>query len=133
MFTISFFTGNIEGTVIEVINKVGSVFYGPILGAFVLAILTKKTHALGANVGILFGVFFNIYLWLFVPNIFWFWWNAIGCMITVVFGILFSFLFKSKVNVKSNFTHNAGWKELIVLIIYFLFIVIISILLPKLF
>ena len=59
MFTISFFTGNIEGTVIEVINKVGSVFYGPILGAFVLAFLLKN-YALGANVGILFGVFFNI-------------------------------------------------------------------------
>ena len=130
---LAFFTGNIEGTVIEVINKVGSVFYGPILGVFVLAILTKKTHALGANIGILFGVFFNIYLWLFVPNIFWFWWNAIGCMITVIFGILFSFLFKSKVNVKTNFKYNAGWRELTVLFVYFLFIVIISILLPKLF
>ena len=130
---LAFFTGNIEGTVIEVINKVGSVFYGPILGAFVLAILTKKTNALGANAGILFGVFFNIYLWLFVPNIFWFWWNAIGCMITIIFGILFSFLFKSKLNIKSNFTYNAGWKEIMVLITYFLFIVIISILLPKLF
>ena len=48
----AFLTGNIEGTVIEVINKIGSVFYGPILGAFILAIMSKKTHALGANIGI---------------------------------------------------------------------------------
>ena len=75
-------TGNIEGTIIEVINKIGSVFYGPILGAFVLAIMTKNTHALGANIGIILGVTFNIYLWLFVPSIFWFWWNAIGCLVT---------------------------------------------------
>ena len=58
----AFLTGNIEGTVIEVINKIGSVFYGPILGAFILAIMTKKTHALGANIGIICGVIFNIYL-----------------------------------------------------------------------
>ena len=40
----AFFAGNIRGTVIEVINKIGSVFYGPILGA-VSAIMTKNTHA----------------------------------------------------------------------------------------
>ena len=130
---LAFFTGNIEGTVIEVINKVGSVFYGPILGAFVLAILTKKTHALGANIGIVFGVFFNIYLWLFVPNIFWFWWNAIGCIITIIVGVLISSLIKKKVNINSTYNYNAGWRELFVLFIYFLFIVIISNLLPKLF
>lgn len=38
----AFFAGSIEGTVIEVINKISSVFYGPILAAFILAISTKK-------------------------------------------------------------------------------------------
>ena len=62
MFIFALLTGNIEGTIIEVINKIGSVFYGPILGAFILAIMTKNTHALGANIGILLGVTF-IYIY----------------------------------------------------------------------
>ena len=63
--------------------------------------MSKKTHALGANVGIVLGVLFNIYLWLYVPEIFWFWWNAIGCFITVGIGILISQIIKRKIN-KAN-------------------------------
>ncbi len=36
-------------------RTISSVFYGPILAAFILAILTKRTHALGANIGIIVG------------------------------------------------------------------------------
>jgi SSS family transporter len=79
------FAGNIADTVIEAINKVGSVFFGPILATFLLAIMTKKTHALGANIGLLVGVGVNIFLWLGVgDNLFWFWWNAIGAVVTFV-------------------------------------------------
>ena len=126
-------TGNIEGTIIEVINKIGSVFYGPILGAFILAIMTKNTHALGANIGILLGVTFNIYLWLFVPSIFWFWWNAIGCFITLFFGIIISKIVTRKINEAKDVTYFAGRKEILTLVFYFIFIVLISIFLPSLF
>ena len=130
---LAFFTGNIEGTVIEVINKVGSVFYGPILGVFVLAILTKKTHALGANIGILAGVFLNIYLWLYVPDIFWFWWNAIGCLVTIMVGYIISNLIKKEVTGILPFNFYAGKREFIILFGYFLFIVILSSLISKIF
>lgn len=129
----AFFAGNIEGTVIEVINKIGSVFYGPILGVFILAILTKKTHALGANIGIVIGVLFNIYLWLFVPQIFWFWWNAIGCIITIFIGIIVSYGIKRKVNHNLDIIYFAGKREIALLLSYFLFIVVLSFMIPKLF
>tara|TARA_B100001996_G_scaffold146990_1_gene111983 strand:+ start:1407 stop:3008 length:1602 start_codon:yes stop_codon:yes gene_type:complete len=129
----AFLTGNIEGTVIEVINKIGSVFYGPILGAFILAIMTKNTHALGANIGIVFGVVLNIYLWLYVPEIFWFWWNAIGCFTTVSIGIIFSHLIKRNINEAQNVIYFAGKKEILVLVFYFSIIVIVSLLLSKIF
>ena len=129
----AFLTGNIEGTVIEVINKIGSVFYGPILGAFILAIMSKKTHALGANVGIVLGVLFNIYLWLYVPEIFWFWWNAIGCFITVGIGILISQIIKRKINKANDVIYFAGIKDITLLIFYFSIIVSLSIYLPNLF
>jgi len=129
----AFLTGNIEGTVIEVINKIGSVFYGPMLGAFILAIMTKKTHALGANIGIVSGVILNIYLWLYVPSIFWFWWNAIGCFITVSIGILSSKLIKKKITESLELSYYAGKKDIVLLFLYFSFIVGLSIYLPNLF
>jgi len=44
------------GSAIEAVNRIGSNFYGPILGVFVLAVGTKKTNGHGAFVGILAGV-----------------------------------------------------------------------------
>ncbi|MEO0898572.1 MAG: sodium:solute symporter [Bacteroidota bacterium] len=79
---LAFFAGNIADTVIEAINKVSSAFSGPILAAFILAIWSKRTTSLSVNIGILAGVAVNIYLWLFVPEVFWFWWNAIGFVVT---------------------------------------------------
>ncbi|WP_289045154.1 sodium:solute symporter [uncultured Olleya sp.] len=120
----AFFAGSIEGTVIEVINKISSVFYGPILAAFILAILTKKTHALGANLGIVAGVLFNIYLWLYVPSIFWFWWNAIGCIITIIIALIVSKIIKKETKPGLDITvYKAGKKEVIILLSYFIFIV----------
>ena len=89
---LAFFVGDIAKTVIEAINKIGSVFYGPILGVFCLAILTKSAHARAVNIGLVVGVLFNIYLWQGQPKVFWFWWNLIGFAMT--FGIGF---FGSKV------------------------------------
>lgn len=122
----AFFAGNIEGTVIEVINKVSSVFYGPILAAFILAILTKRTHALGANIGIITGVLFNMYLWLYVPEVFWFWWNAIGCFVTIVVALLTTYLIKRKANEGLEVVYYPGKKEAFILLSFFVVIVLLS-------
>ena len=90
----AFFAGDIADTVIEAINKIGSVFYGPILATFLAAIAFKRTHFIGANVGILVGVLTNVYLWQFQPDIFWFWWNAIGAAVTLTVSILVSAIIK---------------------------------------
>lgn len=128
----AFFAGNIEGTVIEVINKISSIFYGPILAAFILAILTKKTHAFGANIGIIAGVGFNMYLWLYVPNIFWFWWNAIGCLVTMIVAYTISLIIKreTKEGLKVVF-YKAGKKEVLILLGYFVIILILAISMVK--
>jgi len=127
----AFFAGNIEGTVIEVINKISSVFYGPILAAFILAILTKKTHALGANIGIVVGVLFNVYLWLYVPQIFWFWWNALGCLVTVLVALGVSYTVKRRVNEGLKVEYYSGKKEVVILLAYFVAIVAFSVALPN--
>ncbi|WP_340198414.1 sodium:solute symporter family transporter [Ascidiimonas sp. W6] len=129
----AFFAGSIEGTVIEVINKISSVFYGPILAAFILAILTKKTNALGANLGIVVGVGINIFLWLYVPEIFWFWWNAIGCFVTLVVGYSISLLIPMKSKDSLSFIKYPAKKEILLLLIYFVLIVIAALTIDKLF
>lgn len=123
----AFFAGSIEGTVIEVINKISSVFYGPILAVFILAILTKKTHALAANIGLISGVLLNAYLWNYVPEIFWFWWNAIGCLVTLIIGYTLSLLLPGKLKAGIKTSYYFAKKEVIILLSFFLLIVLIAI------
>ncbi|MFU8813186.1 MAG: sodium:solute symporter [Balneolaceae bacterium] len=88
---LAFSAGNIAPTVIEAINKVGSMFNGPIIATFVLAILTKTATTKGVNIGIVAGVAFNLVLWLFFDDvIFWFWWNLTGFLVTVTVAMIVS-------------------------------------------
>ena len=129
------FAGSIADTVIEAINKVGSVFYGPILATFLLAIATKRTHALGANIGIVAGVVLNIYLWLGVgDDLFWFWWNVTGFIATFGLGYVTSILIDRKAKaVPIDF--SVDWSELksketVILLVWFVLIVLVSVNLP---
>jgi Na+/proline symporter len=91
---LAFYTGNIAETVIEAINKIGSVFYGPILATFLAASQLKKVNSKGINLGIIAGVGVNVYMWLVVgDHVFWFWWNLIGTVVTLVVAYTVSLLF----------------------------------------
>lgn len=68
----AFFAGNIADTVIEAINKIGSVFYGPIPATFALAALTTRIRTQPVNRDLITAVLVNIYLWKFQPQVFWF-------------------------------------------------------------
>ena len=80
----AFFVGNISDTVIESINKIGSAFYGPVLAAFLVGILSSRANATGVFAGVLAGVGFNLTLWLGYPEVFWMWWNLSGLVIAVI-------------------------------------------------
>ena len=124
------FAGDIADTVIEAINKIGSVFYGPILATFLLAILTRRTHALGANIGLLTGVGVNVILWLFVPDVFWFWWNMIGAIVTYSVAYIASMLLPGKAK-SAPIEFSIDWKafprkESIILLSFFVGIILVS-------
>lgn len=87
---LSLYAGDIAQTVIEAINKVGSVFYGPILSMFMLAAFAKRVAGWHMNVGLIAGVLVNVYFWLFVPDVFWFWWNFTGAVVTTVIAMVLS-------------------------------------------
>ena len=132
---IAFFVGDIADTVIEAINKVGSVSFGPILATFVMAILVKRISTKGANIGLLVGVGVNVYLWLFVPEIFWFWWNAIGAVVTFVIAYLVSMVapvVSGHPMVKGE-PIRFNQKPVYYLVAFFVLIVVVSVILPSLF
>ena len=79
-------------TVVESINKIGSAFYGPILAAFLMGLLTRRSTGTGVILGTLTGVAFNLYLWLYQGHIFWMWWNFFGLIVTCLSTIVFSSL-----------------------------------------
>ncbi|MFO7984297.1 MAG: sodium:solute symporter [Desulfatiglandaceae bacterium] len=73
-------------TVLELVNKIGSAFYGPILAVFWLGMLTRRTSEAGAISGLAGGVGFNIFLWQFYGgSVSWLWWNVFGFL--MAFGI----------------------------------------------
>jgi len=84
--TISaFFVGDISQSVIESINKIGSLLYGPILAVFLLGILTRRANGVGTFWGLALGFLSNAALWRWAPSVNWMWWNVSGCLVT--FGV----------------------------------------------
>lgn len=82
------------GSLIEVVNKFGSFFYGSLLGVFVLAIGVKRAKARGAFFGLLFGIA-SVWVASNYTKIEFLWFNVVGCVVTVVAGYLISLTSRS--------------------------------------
>jgi SSS family transporter len=87
---VAIFATNL-GSLIEVVNKFGSFFYGSLLGVFVLAFAVKRARARGAFFGLLFGIA-SVWIASSYTNIEFLWFNVIGCIVTVIFGYLISLI-----------------------------------------
>ncbi len=77
------------GSLIEVVNKFGSYFYGSLLGVFVLAIGTKRATANGAFFGLLAGIVSVAFVGKY-SSISFLWYNLIGCLVVVIVGMIIS-------------------------------------------
>lgn len=82
------------GSLIEVVNKFGSFFYGSLLGVFVLAIGVKRARARGAFFGLMFGII-SVWIASRYTDIEFLWFNVVGCLVTVIAGYLISLTEKS--------------------------------------
>ena len=137
-----FFAGKIAATAIEAINKIGSVFYGPILAMFLLAAVSGRVTARGVNIGVVTGVAVNLVLWLFFKNVFWFWWNAIGAVVTLAVSLSVSLLLpgearaavKPAAEARTAPGEEGGvpWLQVGILGAWFVVIVTFCLLLPRL-
>jgi len=158
--------GNSQSTVIELINAISSLFFGPILAAFVIAIFFKKVNHLGMNAAIITSVALNLIfkylpeLTYFlsqgqfysgelsihealsnvsienVPDLFWIWYNFTGFIIAVLVAVFVSKLTKKTLPKQLELNYSIKIKDLlqkesIILIAFFIFILVLSYLLPN--
>ncbi len=144
----SFLFGGSKSAVIEIINAIGSVFYGPVLVTFILAIFSKKVNHIGMNVGILTAVGINLIFSKTIQGlfhidlgfeIFWIWLNVTGVVIALVVAYVVSAM-TSKIPVKTDTGISFAIKkedyqrnEVYILLIFFVVIVAFGFLVPKIF
>jgi SSS sodium solute transporter superfamily len=134
--------GNSQSTVIELINAISSLFYGPILAAFVIAIFLKKVNHKGMNAAIITAVTVNLifkYLpelvYLFsqgnfysgngsvhlalaklgiynVPDLFWIWYNFTGFIIAIIAALVVSKLTHKTPAKQMELSYTFDYKDL---------------------
>lgn len=79
------------GSLIEVVNRFGSLFYGSILGVFILAVGFKNANSTGALAGMIAGMSVIVSLATFTKLAF-LWHNPIGAAVVVSVGLIVSAL-----------------------------------------
>jgi SSS family transporter len=81
------------GSLIEVVNRFGSFFYGSILGVFLLAMI-PGARAIGAFVGLIAGMAAVGIVNFGEPSVSFLWHNVIGAVTVVLVGMVLSVLWK---------------------------------------
>ena len=137
---LAFHVENISNNVLVAINKIGSLINGPVLGVFILGLLTKNIGGSSARIGLVLGFLINLYCWKYHNNISWLWWNVIGFLITIITAFICNITFKTKHDYKNTWSIefvrqeglNIKWvKRYIYLSLWFLFILSIIIFLKN--
>ena len=77
------------GSLIEAVNMVGSLFYGSVLGVFVLAFGFRRATGTGAFAGLICGEI-AVLLTSWLTGISYLWYNVVGCVTVVGTGLLVS-------------------------------------------
>nr|MDQ3048516.1 sodium:solute symporter [Bacteroidota bacterium] len=75
------------GNLIEAVNILGSLFYGTILGIFLVAFFMKKTSGTAVFISALIAEAFIVYAWITDLTAF-LWLNVIGCLLVMIFSLL---------------------------------------------
>ncbi|MDC7995622.1 sodium:solute symporter family transporter [Altibacter sp. HG106] len=143
----SFLFGGSKSAVIEIINAIGSVFYGPVLVTFLLAIFSKKVNHIGMNAGIISAVLINLIFSSTIQeifnidlgfDIFWIWLNFTGVLIS----LLVAYVVSAATNTPAKTTKIIDFKilrsdvlskEVFILLGFFIVILVFSYFIPSIF
>jgi Na+/proline symporter len=87
-----------QGSLIEVVNRYGSFFYGSLLGVFMLAMLSRRATAAGALWGLITGmvVVLTVAFSPWTRDIAFLWHNVIGAVVVVIVGLAVSAIQKEQ-------------------------------------
>ena len=75
------------GSLIEVVNRFGSFFYGSILGVFILAVAFRRTTANAAFIGLVAGMA-SVAWTAYYTEVAFLWHNVIGALAVVLVGLI---------------------------------------------
>ncbi len=128
--TFAFFSSDISKTVIESINKIGSIFYGPIAAIFILGIFFKRVISRDVLIGGIVGVSLNAFVVFGPYHVSWLWWNVTGFLSTCITGLALSLIQKRTASEKfiKGPKDKKSWMPIyLFLIIYGMFIILFSI------
>ncbi len=78
------------GSLIVAVNVVGSLFYGSLLGVFVLAFFFRRVRGTAAFIGLLVGEAVVFWAFLFT-GISFLWYNVIGCVVVVTAAVIVTY------------------------------------------
>jgi Na+/proline symporter len=85
------YLGRAGTSLVETVNTIGSHFYGPILGVFLLALFVKRANGHGAFAGLVIGMIAVVTVsWM--TEISWLYYNVIGPVVVVAIGTLISLI-----------------------------------------
>jgi SSS family solute:Na+ symporter len=83
------------GSLIEVVNRFGSFFYGSILGVFLLA-MVRGTSGWGAFVGLIAGMSAVAAVAFGAPSVSFLWHNVVGAVVVMIVGMVVSVVVPSR-------------------------------------
>jgi SSS family solute:Na+ symporter len=71
------------GSLVELVNVVGSLFYGTILAVFLLAFYTREVSGTATFLGAILGEAAVVYCAIFTSMAY-LWWNVVGCLVSIL-------------------------------------------------
>jgi SSS family solute:Na+ symporter len=83
------------GNLLEAVNILGSLFYGTILGIFLVAFYFKKIRGNAVFVAAVVTEIIIVYIW-HLDVIAFLWLNLIGCVLVIIFGYIFEYFLPKK-------------------------------------
>ncbi len=123
----SFQVERIAPTVLEAINKIGSMANGPLLALFVIALVSggdaeaRRRLEGRALIGFLVGLGANGAVALLLPNVSWLWWNLIGFAVALSVAGAWPLL----AGARGAFSRPAGARRLLLMAL-FIFLVCVA-------
>ncbi|MDX2171974.1 MAG: sodium:solute symporter [Bacteroidota bacterium] len=95
---VAFYASRV-GNLIEAVNILGSLFYGTILGIFLVAFYMKRVNGTAVFYASLIAESFIVYAWMTDLTAF-LWLNVIGCLLVMVFAFIIQFIINKRIVVK---------------------------------